>query len=77
MLDLEKLPTDALYDVRQRLGADDPTSTECDAKIARMSASHFFDEWCNWNGLVGWGGQIRSTLDAARKAEIAEKETGR
>jgi hypothetical protein len=64
---LDKLNQAVLGDIRQRLGAKDENDTSHDEQISRMSANEMFDEWCNWNGLIDWGPDLRHTLDHLRK----------
>ena len=40
-----------------------------DKEILEMSAEEMFDEYCNWNGLIGWGPDLRSILETAKDFE--------
>ncbi len=35
-------------------------------EISRYSAEKLFIEYCNWNGLIGWGSELISALDELR-----------
>lgn len=36
------------------------------AQYESMSAEDLFHEYCNWNGLIGWGNSLAMTLDELR-----------
>lgn len=42
-----------------------------DDAIERMSADNMFDEYCMWNGLSGWGADLRYMLDHVRAVTTA------
>lgn len=56
VLRLADLPQSIAHDLRKRrfFVSDDQEST-----IAKA-----FDEYCNWNGLIGYGPRLRAVLDA-------------
>lgn len=72
MLDLNKMNSMILEDLRERMGADSPHDTSRDARIASMSANRAFDEWCDWRGFIDWGPQLRYALDHLRRLESRE-----
>lgn len=64
IIDLSKLPTDALSDVAKR--------GHTYAEIERMTPEMFFDEYCRWHGLIGWGDTLLRIADAIRSATRKE-----
>ena len=36
-------------------------------EIECMTADQAFDEYCLWNGLIGWGPKLRRVLDQLRE----------
>lgn len=43
-----------------------------DAAIEAMSAVELFDEYCNWHGLIRWGGNLFWLAVDLRAAEVKE-----
>lgn len=37
-------------------------------QIAKMSWQKKFDEFCEWEGLIGYGSRLRGIMAAAKKA---------
>jgi hypothetical protein len=50
---LGEIPEHVLEDVRKR--------GHSDGDIERMSAVDLFDEYCRWNGLIGFGDDLFET----------------
>jgi hypothetical protein len=40
-----------------------------DDQIANMSPEMAFIEYCNWNGLLGWGIELIDVIDSLRASE--------
>jgi len=40
-----------------------------DERIANMSPEFAFIEYCNWHGLLGWGGELIDVIDSLRAAD--------
>jgi hypothetical protein len=57
---LKKIPERVLNDLRER-GHDDEA-------IAAMTPEKAFCEYCEWNGLIGYGPSLIHALDELRKA---------
>lgn len=47
MMDMSKIPEDIVDALKKRGYSDDA--------IAQMTPKEAFSEYCNWNGLSGWG----------------------
>lgn len=62
-LNLDRIPTDVLDDLLERVDDDRD-------KIAQMSVREAFNEWLVWNGIIGYTRKIISALDNLRAAEI-------
>lgn len=60
-LNLSKIPPYILDDLQSRLNTDE--------EIRAMSADEAFDEWCIWNGIIGWADRLADALDGLREAE--------
>lgn len=63
-LDISRIPESVLSDLEDR-GYDA-------RQVAAMDAEKAFSEYCNWNGLVGWGPKLFSVMRTLNRAE----ETG-
>lgn len=50
MTDIDKIPAEVLDALRNR--------GHSDARIAKMDPVFMFKEYCDWNGLVNWGGTL-------------------
>ena len=59
-MNIEKIPSHILADLRGRLTDD---------QISQVSADSLFCEYCNWNGLTGWGSSLIEALDSLRACE--------
>ena len=59
---LKRYPEHLVRNVRQNLGRD-AEDTSGDAAILLLSRDEFFDRVCNWDGLIGYGDQIRSWVE--------------
>ena len=58
----EKYFSDIMEAVRQNLGLEfDDTSK--DDEISEMSRDEILDRVCEWNGLIGYGSQIREWIE--------------
>lgn len=60
-MDINKIPEDILSDLRERDLSDDD--------IKESSPEYLFSEYCDWNGLAGWGSTLIEALDALRAAD--------
>jgi hypothetical protein len=58
---LEKMPQDLLDALRNRGWSD--------AKIKRMSGRTAFTEYCEWHGLINWGGTLFSHAQTCYNAD--------
>jgi len=61
-IDIAKINPQILADIRAR--------GRCDAAIAVMSPAELFQEWCEWNGIIGFAYTILDTVDNLRAAEV-------
>lgn len=41
-----------------------------DKAIAAMSPEEAFEAYCQWNGLIGWAGNLMFTVDILRKNDL-------
>ena len=58
---VSKIPVYILADLEERdLSHED---------IERMTAEQLFEEYCCWNGLIGWGDMLINALDQLREAK--------
>jgi len=62
VLDISKVPPSALTDVAKR--------GHTYAEIERMSPETFFDEYCRWHGLIGWGPTLWELAENVRNSKI-------
>lgn len=63
-LDLGKIPPYILEDLQERgHGA---------SKVSQMTAAEAFDEFCIWQGLIGFGPTLRGAYDALKNAETGQ-----
>jgi hypothetical protein len=74
LLNLNKMDDRVLDALRNRGHSDE--------QIQKMSPEDVFDEFCQWEGLLGWGPTLREALDdlRANKAQVeqaAEEREGR
>ena len=60
-MDVSKIPTRILADIRER--------GHSDAEVASMSPREAFAEYCNWHGLIGWGGDLWGVVESLNKAD--------
>lgn len=60
-MNIEKITRDAIESLRAR-GHDDDA-------ISRMNHDEAFDEYCNWQGLIGWGPRLRGIYANLSEAE--------
>lgn len=65
-MELERIPQYVLNIVREREFSDE--------QIAKMTPVQLFAEYCNWNGLLGWGPDLWETARALRQAEKEQSE---
>jgi hypothetical protein len=56
-MNIEKIPPHILADLGENL---------TDEEISQASANYLFCEYCNWNGLTGWGSSLIEILDSLR-----------
>lgn len=61
-LDISKIPTAVLNDVAKRGNSF--------AEMERMPPETFFDEYCRWHGLIGWGHTLLDVVTKIREATI-------
>ncbi len=59
-MNIEAIPRDVLRDLKKRLTDD---------QIEASTPEQLFAEYCTWHGLIGWGSQLVSVLDALRQAK--------
>ena len=62
-MNIGKIPSHILEDLRSRGLSDEEIGNACPERL--------FTEFCNWNGLTGWGGTLITTLDELRAADSA------
>lgn len=63
MTDIDKIPAEVLDALRER--------GHSDARIAKMDPVQMFKEYCNWHGLINWGGTLWAIV--AELSELEEK----
>jgi len=63
--------TDAMHDLRQRLGYD-KYDTNADEKILAMSGHEFLEEYMSWNGIIGYADMIIEAVYMAYGIDLNE-----
>lgn len=63
--------TDAIQDLRQRLGYD-KYDTEADEEILTMSGHEFLEEYMSWNGIIGYADMIIEAVYMAYGIDLNE-----
>ncbi len=58
-----RIRNDIIIDIRQNLGLE-PNDKSMDDNINRMSLNEIFDRWCEWNGLINYGGKLRYVVSS-------------
>lgn len=67
---IEKIPSDILGAVRQRLGADDENDISMDHEIEKMSAKQLIAKWSGWHlGDEDWGKEMVNKYELLKKLE--------
>lgn len=69
MLDVTMVPEVVLEDLEQRWDLD-KDSNEFKNKLSQMSAKEVFNEYLEWNGIVGFTDTIWDAAYELRQAEI-------
>lgn len=65
-VNVNELPEHILSALRNREHSDEG--------IEAMSAEEAFDEFCEWNAIIGWGPSLRSTLISLKSAEVSDTQ---
>ncbi len=60
MLDTNQIPEDILHALTQRGHSQDD--------IKAMTPLKAFSEYCNWNGMSGWGSTLWSAVESLKDA---------
>lgn len=68
MFDITKIPDWIKNDLHER-GHDD-------SAIAQMEPRRAFREYCHWNGIIGYDGDLWNAVEALRNAETAPATGG-
>lgn len=61
MINLNEVAPTILKDLRERGHSDD--------QIKNMNWDEAFDEYCEWNGLVRWGPELRQVMAQLKNAQ--------
>jgi hypothetical protein len=61
-MDLDKIPARVLADLREAGWTDD--------QIEQWNPQLVFHEWCNWNGLIGWGDTLWEVVEDLQTDEV-------
>jgi hypothetical protein len=75
-LKLNKIPRGVLIDMRDKYGAPAAEQTEpigeCskDFLLSRITKEEFFDQWCDYEGLINYGPKLRALWHLLKEAEI-------
>lgn len=56
---IEKIPSQVVDALHERRFSD--------SEIEQMEPEQMFREYCNWHGLIGWGGELWSVVHALSK----------
>ena len=68
MLDSKSLPDDVLEAI---LGRNEWLKDEKGyAKVNRLSIAKAFEDYCEWNGLIGWSTTLTLAIDSIRSSKI-------
>lgn len=67
MINLNEVAPTILKDLRARGHTDE--------QIQKMNWNEAFDEYCEWNGLVNWGSQLREVMKQLKNAQDAAPPT--
>lgn len=59
-MDIKKIPENILKDLRKRC---------TDEEIKGCSPEYLFNEYCEWNGLRGWGSPLLIAIESLRAAD--------
>lgn len=59
-MNINKIPQSILSDLKSRGHTED--------EIKNMKWEEAFDEYCNWNGLIGWGYYLRDAMKSLKDA---------
>lgn len=46
-----------------------------DTEISNLDAEQLFDQFCNWNGLLGWSSTLVSVLDHLREVKASTRQS--
>ena len=60
-----------MEELRQRRGLDEDDTSE-DEEILTMSGFEFLDEWLNWQGIIGYTGQIVEVIQMAYGVDLTD-----
>lgn len=60
-----------MEELRQRRGLDEDDMSE-DEDILAMSGFEFLDEWLNWQGIIGYTGQIVDVIRMAYGIDLTD-----
>jgi len=70
MIDLKEIPREILMDMRDKYDLREPLAKAGegadDSKLENMTPEEFFDEWCNYEGLVYYGPRLRELWETLR-----------
>lgn len=59
-MEIKKIPEHILKDLRERC---------TDEEIKGCSPEYLFNEYCEWNGLIGWGSSLLIAIESLRAAD--------
>ena len=66
MLDPKAIPEHIRGDLNSRGHTDED--------IAKMTPKEAFNEFCSWNGLIGWGNRLWFAMEAFKGSEVEQPE---
>lgn len=74
MLNLNKIPTSILADLRCRFSdSEQKHDTSGDDQIARLTPEKAFHHYCSWHGIINFSDELREALDSLRAAAKPEE----
>lgn len=66
----ERLSEYFLGHIRQRMGAGDKNDKSCDDKVNRLTNNELFEEWLNWEGILGYDRTLRNLVEQIYGVEL-------
>lgn len=70
---VDQLSKEVLSSVRESLGTEDGYDTSKDGIINHLSSSEIFEKWCNYEGLIHYGPQLKRVVENIWQIKLEEK----